>query len=144
MFLFLKHCNVHLFQYICEQSCANLCCPHYQLETTLALLHEDPKKKLPGSRPYKAAHQAVGFSSRSTSTNHRVLQKPPHASTLTQACDGRTTGKIFGKARNVLSWKCNHSCDTFASEDFSSNSDTSNTFCYVMPGIKLRVEHIAP
>ena len=39
----LTHCNVHLFQHICEQFGTKLCCPRSFSETNVRFLHGHPK-----------------------------------------------------------------------------------------------------
>ena len=43
----------------------------------------------------------------------------------------------------MLSWRWDHSCDTFSSGDALSNSGENKGLCHVIPGSKLRVEHKA-
>ena len=61
----------------------------------------------------------------------RVFQNPRHAGTMKHVSDGSTRGDNFGRAGDVLSWKWNHSCDTFSSGDVLSNSGKNQGLCHV-------------
>ena len=60
-----------------------------------------------------------------------------------QVCDDSTDGNTFGRARSVLSWTWNRSCDTFPCCDILSISGENKGLCHVIPGSRLRVEHTA-
>ena len=102
------------------------------------------KKNCQNSDRTKLRSKSLDFSARSTSSNHKVLQNPPHASTLKRPCDGRRSGNRIGKARSMYCrGSNNHSFDTFTSVDVLSRSDGSKGQRHVIPGFKKLCRAIA-